>query len=155
MEKVKVYKSGSFPTNKAPEQNFTGEVLISNYFECDHPSQLISATVTFSPNSRTPWKVNPIGQTLIVISGIGWAQCEDEEVFEIKAGDIVQFPPKKRHWDGATPNHSLTYIAIHETKDGSAVTFLDKVTDDEYLKGKSIANTSIDKHINNEQKKIL
>lgn len=143
MEAVKIYQIGSLPTKKAPEKNFTGDVYISDYFECEKPSRLVGATVTFIPGARTPWKVNPLGQTLIVISGIGWTQCEGEEIVEIRAGDIVRFPPEKRHWDGATPNHMMTYIAIHETIDGNAVQFLEKVTDDEYLKGTSIAHMNV------------
>lgn len=56
MEKVKINKAGSLPAVKPPEISFTGEVLISNYFEGENPSKLIGATVTFKPGSRTPWK---------------------------------------------------------------------------------------------------
>ncbi len=135
MEKVKVYKAGSLPSNRAPERNFTGEVLISNYFVSEKPSYLVGARATFKPGARTPWKINPLGQTLIITDGIGWAQCEGEEIFEVSAGDIVQFPPEKKHWDGAVPHSTLTYIALHEMKDGNAVRFLDRVTDNEYSKG--------------------
>ncbi|PWS26209.1 cupin domain-containing protein [Pedobacter yonginense] len=145
MEKVKVYKAGSLPNIQAPENSFTGEVLISNYFECENPSKLIGATVTFKPGSRSPWKINPLGQTLIIISGRGWAQCEGEDVFEIKAGDIVQFPQGKRHWDGAMPNQTLTYIALHESKNENAVRFLEKVTDEEYSKGHTLLNQNPNK----------
>ncbi len=135
MKAMKIHQSGSLATNKAPEKNFTGDVYISDYFECDTPSRVVSATVTFTPGSRTSWKVNSLGQTLIVTSGIGYAQCEGEEIVEIRAGDIVWCAPLKRHWDGAAPNHAMTYIAIHEVKDGSAVEFEEKVTDEEYQKG--------------------
>ena len=145
MENVKVYKLGSLSTNRAPERNFTGNVLISDYFQCENPSRLAGATVTFPPGARTPWKTNPLGQTLMITSGLGWAQCEGEAVFEVRAGDIVQFPPEKRHWDGATPNHAMSYIAMHEAQGGSAVRFLEKVTEDEYLKGNSISRSTINK----------
>lgn len=141
MKALRIHPVGSLPTNKAPEKNFTGEVYISDYFECAAPSRLVSATLTFTPGARTPWKVNPLGQTLIVTSGVGWAQCEGEEIFEIHAGDIVWFPSGRRHWDGATPNHAMTYIAIQEAKDGKAVEFSEKVTDGEYLKGTPIASS--------------
>lgn len=138
---MQIYRNGTLPTNKAPEKNFTGEVYISDYFEREAPSRLIGATVTFTPGSRTPWKVNPLGQTLIVTSGIGWTQCEGEDIVEIRAGDIICCPPGQRHWDGATPDHSMTYIAIHEAKDGRAVEFREKVTDKEYQKGLLIASS--------------
>lgn len=132
---MKIHQLGSLPTKKAPEKNFTGDVYISDYFEQAAPSRLVGATVTFTPGARTPWKVNPLGQTLIVTSGVGWAQCEGEEIVEIRPGDIVWCPPGRRHWDGATPNHAMTYIAIHEAMDGKAVEFSEKVTDEEYRKG--------------------
>ena len=135
MKTIRIQKSGSLPGNKTPETNFTGNVYISDYFKRTAPSQLISATVTFTPGSRTPWKVNPLGQTLIVTGGVGWAQCEGEEIVEIRAGDIVWCPPGIRHWDGAKPDKALTYIAIYEAKDGRPVEFEEKVTDNEYLKG--------------------
>lgn len=139
MTALKIHPAGSLPTTKAPEQNFTGEVSISDYFERPAPSRLVSATVTFAPGARTPWKVNPLGQTLFVTSGVGWAQCEGEDIVELRAGDIVWCPPGQRHWDGATPTHALTYIAVHEAQDGRAVEFGAPVTDEEYGKGLLIA----------------
>ena len=134
---MQIYRNGTLPTNKAPEKNFTGDVTISNYFEREAPSRLVSATVTFAPGARTPWKVNPLGQTLIVTSGVGWTQCEGEEIVEIRVGDIIWCPPERRHWDGATPGQGLTYIAIQEARDGRAVEFGEKVMDEEYRKGVS------------------
>ncbi len=137
MKAISIQKSCSLQIDKAPEKSFTGDVYISNYIERPAPSQLISATVSFTPGSRTPWKINPLGQTLIVISGVGWAQCEGEEIIEIRSGDIVWCPPGIRHWDGATPNEAMTYIAIYETKDGRSVLFGERVTGEEYQKGRN------------------
>ncbi len=92
------------------------------------------------PGARTPWKVNPIGQTLIVTSGVGWAQCEGEDIVEIRAGDFIWFPPGQRHWEGATPDHAMTYVAIQE-EDGRIVEFREKVTDEEYRKGPPAASS--------------
>ena len=138
---MRIYRNGTLPINKAPEKNFTGDVYISDYFEREAPSRLTGATVTFTPGARTPWKVNPLGQTLIVTSGVGWTQCEGEEILEIRAGDVIWCPPGQRHWDGATPDHAMTYIAVHEAQDGKAVEFGAKVTDKEYQKGSSIASS--------------
>lgn len=128
-----LHRNGSGPTNRAPEANFTGEVQISGYFQREAPSRLAGAVATFTAGARTPWKANPLGQTLIVMSGVGWAQCEGEEIVEIRAGDIVWCPPGRRHWEGATPNDVMTYVAIHE----ETVEFREKVTDEEYQKGPS------------------
>ncbi|MBC7800013.1 MAG: cupin domain-containing protein, partial [Gemmatimonadaceae bacterium] len=87
--------------------------------------------VTFNPGARTPWKVNPLGQTLIVTAGVGWAQCGGAEVVEIRAGDMVWCPPGQRHWEGATPDQAMTYVAIHE----GSVEFRERVADEDYRKG--------------------
>ena len=135
------HRNGSQPTNKAPEESFTGDVYISSYFQRAAPSRLAGATVTFTPGARTPWKVNPLGQTLVVMSGIGWAQGEGEEIVEIRAGDIIWFPPGQRHWEGATPDQAMTYFAIQEEGDGRRVEFGERVTDEEYRKGPSMASS--------------
>ena len=118
-----------------PEPNFTGDVRITGYFERGAPSRLAGATVTFAPGARTPWKVNPLGQTLVVMSGVGWAQVEGEPIVEIRAGDVVWCPPGRRHWDGATPDQSMTYVAVQEIGQGGSVRFGEKVTDEDYRHG--------------------
>ncbi|RSK29767.1 (R)-mandelonitrile lyase [Hymenobacter metallilatus] len=135
MPALKVYPAGHFPTVQAPESSFTGEVVISNYFERPAPSRLVSATVDFAPGARTPWKVNPRGQTLLVLSGTGWAQAEGEDIVEIRAGDMVWCPPGQRHWEGATPTQPMTYLAMQEFENGRSVEFQGAVTDEEYLRG--------------------
>ena len=133
-------RSGTLPINKAPEKSFTGDVTISGYVRRAAPSRLVGATVSFAPGARTPWKVNPLGQTLVVTSGVGWAQGEGEEVVEIRAGDVVWCPPGQRHWEGATPGHAMTYVAIQEEPDGKTVEFREKVTDEEYRKAPPVAS---------------
>lgn len=134
---MRIYRNGTLPTNKAPEKNFTGDVYISDYFEREAPSRLAGATVTFTPGARTPWKMNPLGQTLIVKSGVGWVQCGGEGIVEIRAGDMIWCPPGQRQWQGATPDHAMAYVAIHE----GTVEFREKVTDEEYRKGPSTASS--------------
>lgn len=81
--------------------------------------------------------MNPVGQTLIVTSGVGWVQGEGEEIVEVRAGDNIWCPSGQRHWEGATPNTAMTYVVVQEEPDGSAVEFGEKVSDDEYRKGSS------------------
>lgn len=132
---MQIHRHGSGPSSRAPEATFTGDVHISGYFHREAPSQLLGAAASFPPGARTPWKVNPLGQTLIVTSGVGWAQCEGEEIVEIRPGDMIWCPPGQRHWEGATPDDAMTYIAIHE----QGVGFGEGVTDEEYLPGPSAA----------------
>lgn len=120
---------GSGP--RPPEPTFTGEVRIDGYVRRPAPSRLTGATVTFEPGARTPWKVNPLGQTVVVTAGTGWAQVEGGPVVEVRAGDVLWCPPGKRHWDGATPDTAMTCVALHE----GDVRFLDRVDDEEYHRG--------------------
>lgn len=128
---MQVIRNETLTANKPPESTFTGDVYISGYFRRGGPSRLSGAFVTFEPGARTPWKVNAAGQTLIVTSGAGWAQTEGEEIVEIWTGDMVWFPPGQRHWEGATPDRAMTYVALQE----GGVEFFDKVTDEEYDNG--------------------
>ncbi|MBC3788878.1 (R)-mandelonitrile lyase [Spirosoma utsteinense] len=129
---MQIDRIGSSPANRPPEDSFTGDVSISSYFQRSVPSRLAGAIVTFAPGARTPWKTNPLGQTLVVTSGVGWAQCEGESIVEIRAGDLIWFPPGELHWQGATPDQAMTYVAIQESV---VVLFGRQVTDEEYHQG--------------------
>lgn len=128
---MEIYRSGAMSWSKPPEDTFTGEVLISGYFRRGTPSRLAGAAVAFARGSRTPWKVNPLGQTLVVTSGVGLAQSEGEQVVEIRAGDLVWCPPGRRHWEGAAPDQAMTYVAMHE----GTVEFMERVSDEEHQTG--------------------
>jgi len=90
------------------------------------------ASVTFEPGARTAWHTHPLGQTLIVTAGCGWAQREGGAVEEIRPGDVVWFSPGEKHWHGATPTTAITHIAIQEKKDGKVVDWMEHVTDQQY-----------------------
>jgi quercetin dioxygenase-like cupin family protein len=88
--------------------------------------------VTFEPGARTAWHIHPLGQTLIVTSGLGRVQREGGAIEEIRPGDVVWFPPNERHWHGASPTTAMTHIAVQESLDGKAVEWMEKVSDDKY-----------------------
>jgi quercetin dioxygenase-like cupin family protein len=69
---------------------------------------------------------------LIVTAGCGRAQSEGGPVEEIHPGDVVWFAPGEKHWHGAAPTTGMTHIAIQEAFDGSPVTWMEHVTDDQY-----------------------
>ena len=128
---MQIHRHGT-STTRAPESSFTGEVLIGGYFRRSAPSRVAGAAAVFAPGSRTPWKVNPVGQTVVVTSGVGWAQVEGEPVVEVRAGDFLWFSPGQRHWEGATPDHSMSYVAVQEEGGAGGVAFLSAVSDEEY-----------------------
>ena len=72
---------------------FTGRVWIEPLFDAPDPARVRCASVTFEPCARTAWHTHPLGQTLIVISGMGWAQREGGPIEEIGQGDVVWFAP--------------------------------------------------------------
>lgn len=115
---MKLTRSNEQKTQKGPAENFTGDVYISSGFAGEGPSRITGGIVTFTPGVRSHWHTHPLGQTLLVTSGVGWTQCEGEEIVEIRAGDIIWCPPGHKHWHGASATQAMTHIAIQEHKDG-------------------------------------
>jgi quercetin dioxygenase-like cupin family protein len=81
---------------------------------------------------RHPLRHAPLGQTLIVTSGCGWAQREGGPKEEIRPGDVIWFPPGEKHWHGATATTAMTHIAIQEALDGKPVDWMEHVSDEQY-----------------------
>jgi len=129
---MKIQRSGSLPSQRGPENYFTGQVRIDAPFAGTEPARVGGATVTFEPGARTAWHTHPLGQTLIVTQGRGWIQVWSEAVQEMNQGDIVWIPEGVKHWHGATPDTAMTHIAIAESLNGSPVTWMEKVTDAQY-----------------------
>jgi quercetin dioxygenase-like cupin family protein len=127
-----IKRSGSIPSAAGPAEYFTGAVRIDGRFSGTGAALVGGATVTFEPGARTAWHTHPLGQTLLVLSGFGRVQREGGPVEEIRPGDIVWFSAGERHWHGAAPTVAMSHIAIAEAVDGSAVTWLEKVTDAQY-----------------------
>jgi quercetin dioxygenase-like cupin family protein len=128
-------RAGSQPSQQGPEAWFTGRVRLDPLHTAEAPARVAAASVTFEPGARTAWHTHPLGQILVVTAGAGWTQCEGEPVVEIRAGDVIWCPPGHRHWHGATPTTAMTHIAIQEALNGSAVTWMEKVSDQQYLAG--------------------
>jgi quercetin dioxygenase-like cupin family protein len=131
---MEIKRSGSQPSRKAPAEYFTGTVRQDPLFQAPDPARVACTSVTFEPAARTAWHTHPLGQTLIVTAGLGWAQREGGPVEEIRPGDVVWFPPGEKHWHGATPTTAMTHIAIQEALNGNAVDWLEKVSDAQYGK---------------------
>jgi quercetin dioxygenase-like cupin family protein len=124
--------NGSQPSVRGPEDWFTGIVRIDPLFDQSDPARVSGASVTFEPGARTAWHTHPLGQTLIVIAGLGWVQKDGEAVQEIRPGDVVWFAPGEKHWHGASAKTAMTHIAIQEKLDGKVVDWMEKVTPKQY-----------------------
>jgi len=131
---MEVKRCGSQPSGKGPDEYFTGSVRIDSRFQGSAPARVSGAFVTFEPGARTAWHTHPLGQTLIVVSGCGWAQSEGALKEEIRPGDVVWIPAREKHWHGATATTAMTHIAIAEALDGTSVDWMEKVSDEQYGK---------------------
>ena len=129
---MEIKRIGSQPSSKGPADWFTGTVRIDPFLKRQRPARVRGASVTFEPGARTAWHTHPLGQTLIVTAGCGWAQREGGPIEEIRPGDVVWFAPGEKHWHGAAPTTAMTHIAIQEALDGKAVDWMEKVSDEQY-----------------------
>jgi quercetin dioxygenase-like cupin family protein len=129
---MEIQRAGSRPSARATEEHFTGAVRIDPLFDRDDPARATGSVVTFEPCAHTAWHTHPLGQTLIVTSGVGRVQRWGGAIEEIRPGDVVLVPPGEKHWHGAAPATAMTHIAIQEKLDGKNVDWLEKVTDEQY-----------------------
>ena len=128
-----ITRKADLRTVQGPAENFTGQVTVTGQFQRPAPSRVSGAIVHFAPGARTAWHTHPAGQTLIVTEGVGWTQIEGGPKLEFHAGDILWCPAEHKHWHGATQHDAMTHIAIQEAVGGSPVTWLEKVSDEDYL----------------------
>ena len=129
-----IKRNGSRPSGKGPAEYFTGAVRVDPLLQATDPARVAGASVTFEPGARTAWHTHPLGQTLIVTYGCGWAQREGGPIEEIRPGDVVWFPPGEKHWHGATPTTAMMHVAIQEALNGKVVDWMEKVSDEQYRK---------------------
>jgi quercetin dioxygenase-like cupin family protein len=130
---MEITRKADLETVAGPEEYFTGKVTITGQFQRPAPSRVGGAIVHFEPGARTAWHTHPAGQTLIVTEGVGWTQVEGGPKLEFHAGDLLWCPAEHKHWHGATPHESMTHVAIQESVNGTPVTWMEKVTDQQYL----------------------
>ncbi len=129
---VIITRAGTRNVRPGPAENFTGGVRVEMLFEALDPSHASGGTVSFEAGARTAWHSHPRGQILIVTAGTGRVQRWGDPVEEIRAGDVVRIPANEKHWHGASPLASMTHIAITEHRDGTAVQWMEKVSDEQY-----------------------
>jgi 4-carboxymuconolactone decarboxylase len=129
---IVITRGGSRAVRPGPTENFTGGVRVEMLFEALDPSHASGGSVAFEPGARTAWHSHPRGQVLIVTAGIGRVQRWGDPIEEIRAGDVVTIPPGQKHWHGASPQTSMTHIAITEHRDGTRVQWMEKVSDEQY-----------------------
>jgi quercetin dioxygenase-like cupin family protein len=129
---MEIKRVGSQPSSIGPGEWFTGAVRIDALFQAPEPARVVGSSVTFEAGARTAWHTHPLGQTIIITRGLGWAQREGGPIEEIRPGDVVWFAPEEKHWHGATPTAAMTHIAIQEKLNGKTVEWLEQVSEEQY-----------------------
>jgi 4-carboxymuconolactone decarboxylase len=115
-----------------PPENFTGSVQVDQAFQAAAPGRTSGARVAFEAGARTAWHRHPLGQTLIVTSGLGRVQRWGDPAEEIRPGDVVWIPAGQKHWHGGSPASGMVHIAIVEQLDGKSTDWMETVTDEQY-----------------------
>jgi quercetin dioxygenase-like cupin family protein len=130
---MKILGNAERGCRRGPEDWFTGAVWVDAVIDLETPARLSASLVTFSPGARTHWHTHPLGQTLYVLSGLGWAQLDGQPAQAIRPGDVVSIAPGENHWHGAEADHTMVHLAMQEKDEsGSPVVWGRAVTDEEY-----------------------
>ena len=127
---MEIKRNGSQASGKGPTDWFTGAVRIDPLFQAPAPARVQGASVTFDPGARTAWHTHPLGQTLVVTFGFGWAQRWGGQIEEIRPGDVVWFAPGEKHWHGASATTAMTHFAVQEQLEGKVVDWMEQVSDE-------------------------
>jgi quercetin dioxygenase-like cupin family protein len=138
---IQITRSGTQQPSNGSTKHFTGSIRIEPLITAHDPSHITVARITFEPRAREAWHTHPLGQALIVTSGVGWIQQRGDPIQEIRQGDVVWIPAGVKHWHGTTPDIAMSYIAIQEQLNGEAVEWMEKVTDEQYPKSALLAQT--------------
>lgn len=126
-----------FPNGeKGPAENFTGNAWNTQLVANDSTYNTVVGNVYFEPGARSNWHSHPSGQILIITDGVGYHQIKGQPRQTIRKGDVVKCPPNVLHWHGSTPDTGMQQLYILPTTDKGIVTWLQKVTDEEYNSGK-------------------
>ncbi|MFC5357987.1 cupin domain-containing protein [Azospirillum himalayense] len=133
-ESTVITPNGARPSAKGASAQFSGSVTLNPLYAPNSSTSSSGGHVTFDPGARSAWHTHPGGQVLIVTSGTGWVQEEGGQKHEIKPGDVIWTPPGVKHWHGATATNSMSHIAVTNMVEGKNVDWLEKVTDEQYLK---------------------
>lgn len=128
----KLIRAGEQASIAGPDAWFTGQVRIDPVWPADAQINSSGALVTFEPGARSAWHTHPAGQKLVVTSGVGLTQEWGKPVQVIRPGDVVQCPPGVKHWHGAAPGTAMTHLAVTGTLNGQNVTWMEKVSDEQY-----------------------
>lgn len=117
---------------KGAAENFTGNAWNTPLVANDSVYNTVIGNVYFEPGARSNWHTHPSGQILIITDGVGYHQIKGKLRQTIKKGDVVKCPPNVEHWHGASEDTGMQQLYILPKTENGIVTWLQKVTDEEY-----------------------
>jgi 4-carboxymuconolactone decarboxylase len=112
--------------------NFVGSASAYMIVSTDSVFNTQVASVTFEPGARTNWHLHPSGQILVITDGSGYYQEKGKPKQVLSKGKVVKCPPGITHWHGATPENSMSHLAISPNLQMGSVVWVKKVTEEEY-----------------------
>ncbi len=125
-----------FPKGElGPAENFIGKAWNIGIVANDSVYNTVVGNVYFEPGARSNWHRHPAGQMLIITDGVGYHQIKGHPRQTLKKGDVVRCPPNLEHWHGASPDSGMLQMYILPKTEKGIVTWLQKVTDEEYRGG--------------------
>ena len=130
-----ITRAGSQGSSAGPSDYFTGRVRVEPVWQAEGGLNASGGMVSFEPGARSAWHTHPLGQRLVVMSGVGLTQAWGQPVQVIRAGDVISCPPGVKHWHGAAADTAMTHLAVTGTLDGKNVTWMEKVSDEQYVQG--------------------
>ena len=117
-------------------ENFTGKAWHTELVANDSTYNTLIGNVYFEPGARSNWHMHPAGQILIITGGAGYYQEKGQPRRTLRKGDVIKCPPNVMHWHGASPDTGVHQMYIIPNTEKGIVTWLQKVTDEEYNSGK-------------------
>ncbi len=121
---------------KGPAENFTGNAWNTPLVADDTTYNTVIGNVYFEPGARSNWHTHPAGQILIITDGVGYHQIKGEAKQTIRKGDVIKCLPNVLHWHGASADTGMQQMYILPKTEKGIVTWLQKVTDEEYNSSK-------------------
>lgn len=118
--------------DRASADYFTGTAWVKLLLPNDKALDCQIGDVVFEPGARNNWHTHPGGQILIATQGTGYYQERGKPIQLLHKGDVVRILPDVEHWHGASPESEFTHIAINPNTEKGIVTWLGRVTEEEY-----------------------
>jgi len=79
-----IIRNGGQAAIRGPARFFTGSVRIDPLYPAGNGMRSSGGNVTFEPDARSNWHIHPVGQVLIITSGVGRTQEWGKPIREVR-----------------------------------------------------------------------